>query len=887
MLHHIVTDWSDTTNLSARSAALSDSSPIYSAGELSVILATLPLAGVVRRRDGGRELRIGDSVTVAELQALEWLSGSDIPDAGPEQSQLYVPQNAGPTRIGDLPPSLRADGHLDILITELPANGTVLQADGVTPMATGQVVSPSQLAASLFVPVPDACGKISLLRYRVFRSSLEIAQKSILVVVGPNVAVAMTALTAPSTGGATIEPLATALLIGAALSTNALSAIAAPADQSAVKSSGGQQPRDLGANVAAVRETDQPRNTANESSVPPKLSEKDAASPVETTSSIDSTTQRSHRIGSSSPPLAGPFLKFSTQPGDQQIFAAPVVPKLTVLQLNNEAGPSSATQFVPVPLIFSSGANSSSSQTVIPPSVTPPVVIIPAAPTANNDSGFVVRHGTITIAASALLANDLGTSGASFSMTGVSDPVNGSVSYDPLTQSVSFVPTVGYSGTTSFKYSITDANGMTASANVNLYAIADESLFGAGAVPGLVTANDPNAVELGVQFTATEDGLISGLRFYKGPDNIGPHVANLWSSSGALLATASFTTETASGWQQVNFTTPVLITAGSTYTASYHTDGNYSADVNYFASPFTNADLTAIGSVYAYGSNSAFPTNSFNNTNYWVDVVYSKLLPAPLALNDGGLLVGENGSIAIADATLLANDSSPNNLPLSFAGVSNPSNGTVSYDAATHAITFVPTAGYQGAASFNYAVTDGGGGVGTGKVNLLVGDLSTQTLFSSSSVPAIASVNDPNSVELGFKFETTANGEITGMRFYKGPDNLGPHVANLWSSTGTLLASATFTNETASGWQQVDFVAPVAVTAGTTYVASYHTDGNYSADPNFFATDHTNGMLIAPGTPSSGGNGVYAYGNSSLFPTNSYNSTGYGVDVLFKAQLTS
>jgi len=102
-----------------------------------------------------------------------------------------------------------------------------------------------------------------------------------------------------------------------------------------------------------------------------------------------------------------------------------------------------------------------------------------------------------------------------------------------------------------------------------------------------------------------------------------------------------------------------------------------------------------------------------------------------------------------------------------------------------------------------------------------------------------------------------------------------------------LLASATFTNETASGWQQVDFVAPVAVTAGTTYVASYHTDGNYSADPNFFATDHTNGMLIAPGTPSSGGNGVYAYGNSSLFPTNSYNSTGYGVDVLFKAQLTS
>ena len=45
--------------------------------------------------------------------------------------------------------------------------------------------------------------------------------------------------------------------------------------------------------------------------------------------------------------------------------------------------------------------------------------------------------------------------------------------------------------------------------------------------------------------------------------------------------------------------------------------------------------------------------------------------------------------------------------------------------------------------------------------------------------------------------------------------------ASLWSSTGTLLATGTFSNETASGWQELDFSSPVAVTAGTTYVASY------------------------------------------------------------------
>jgi hypothetical protein len=33
--------------------------------------------------------------------------------------------------------------------------------------------------------------------------------------------------------------------------------------------------------------------------------------------------------------------------------------------------------------------------------------------------------------------------------------------------------------------------------------------------------------------------------------------------------------------------------------------------------------------------------------------------------------------------------------------------------------------------------------------------------------------------------------------------------------------------------------------------------------------------------------GVYAYGSSGLLPTNGFNSTSYGVDVLFKAQLAT
>jgi hypothetical protein len=66
------------------------------------------------------------------------------------------------------------------------------------------------------------------------------------------------------------------------------------------------------------------------------------------------------------------------------------------------------------------------------------------------------------------------------------------------------------------------------------------------------------------------------------------------------------------------------------------------------------------------------------------------------------------------------------------------------------------------------------------------------------------------------KFRADSNGFVTGLRFYKGPQNTGSHVGHLWTSTGTLLASVTFTGESASGWQQVTLPTPVAVTANTT-----------------------------------------------------------------------
>src|SRR5262245_54897015 len=94
-------------------------------------------------------------------------------------------------------------------------------------------------------------------------------------------------------------------------------------------------------------------------------------------------------------------------------------------------------------------------------------------------------------------------------------------------------------------------------------------------------------------------------------------------------------------------------------------------------------------------------------------------------------------------------------------------------------------------------------------------------IWPSANVPAVIDAGPDSAVELGVTFRSNTNGYITGIRFYKGPNNTGTHLGNLWTSTGTLLARATFTNETASGWQQANFSTPVAITANALYVASY------------------------------------------------------------------
>ena len=265
------------------------------------------------------------------------------------------------------------------------------------------------------------------------------------------------------------------------------------------------------------------------------------------------------------------------------------------------------------------------------------------------------------------------------------------------------------------------ANLESPSAGTNVTVSCPCSIFGTNPPPSAnVDSGDASSVNVGMKFTSDASGPVTGVRFYKAAANTGTHTGSLWSSSGALLAQGTFSGESASGWQQMTFSSPVTISAGTTYVVSYFTSvGHYSLSENWFypapsapapdgagvdhAAPLHPVLATASNGngVYAYGSAPAFPdqatTGKLGGTNYWVDVLFSPSgsLSAPGAPTSVGAVAANasaqvtwtapgNGGSGItsyavtphAGATTLSPTVITGNPPVTTATVTGLTNGT-------------------------------------------------------------------------------------------------------------------------------------------------------------------------------------------------------------------
>jgi methionine-rich copper-binding protein CopC len=526
------------------------------------------------------------------------------------------------------------------------------------------------------------------------------------------------------------------------------------------------------------------------------------------------------------------------------------------------------------------------------------------APTSTITSpaaGAAIQSGTtVTITGTAVDAGG----GA---VAGVEVSTDGGNTWHPATGRASWSYTWSPNGLgqVTIKVRAVDDSGNleTPSAGVTVNVAGPISLWSSSTVPTVVSDGDASSTELGVKFRSDVSAYVLGVRFYKGSTNTGTHVGSLWTSTGTLLASATFTGETSTGWQQVLFSSPVPIAANTTYVVSYHApNGHYSEDDGYFASTgVTNGPLHALAAgvdgpngVYAYGSGSVFPTSNYQSANYWVDVVYNTTATdnTPPAVSSKS---PASGATNVATTTTVTATFTEPVQAATISFVLKDSGGNVvasslSYNSGTFTATLTPGAALANSATYTATVS---GALDTAGNQMAPVSWSFTTaaplgagpysIWSASAAPGTASDPDSSSTELGVKFRSDVAGYVTGVRFYKGSTNTGTHVGSLWSSTGTLLAQATFTGETATGWQQVLFSSPVAIAANTTYVASYHApNGHYAEDDNFFAsTGVDNYPLHALAAGVDGPNGVYAYGSGSVFPSNDYLSANYWVDVVF------
>jgi len=428
------------------------------------------------------------------------------------------------------------------------------------------------------------------------------------------------------------------------------------------------------------------------------------------------------------------------------------------------------------------------------------------------------------------------------------------------------------------------------------------SVWGASSTPANPSEADPDAVEVGMKFRADSDGVVTGVRFYKGSGNTGTHVGHLWSATGTQLASATFSNESATGWQQVLFSSPVAINANQTYVVSYYApNGHYADDANFFASSGADtAPLHALrdgvdgaNGVYRYGTGGGFPVNAYQSSNYWVDVVFDTSAndTTPPTVSSSS---PSSGATSVPSSTTVTATFSeavqPSSVNMAVTGPGSTAvAGSTAYDGPSRTATFTPSSALALSTTFTVTVSGAQDAAGNPmqQVSWTFTTAATNSgcpcsIWSASDAPSTGSSNDASAVELGVRFRASTNGYITGIRFYKGSNNTGAHVGTLWSNTGTQLAQVTFQNESASGWQKATFATPVAVNAGTTYVASYHTNVGFYAVTNggFASSGVSRGPLTALANGVDGANGVYRYGGGG-FPANTFQSSNYWVDVVF------
>ena len=432
-------------------------------------------------------------------------------------------------------------------------------------------------------------------------------------------------------------------------------------------------------------------------------------------------------------------------------------------------------------------------------------------PVAANDSASTDQDTPVVVSP---LTNDSDVDGDTLSISSFTQATNGTVT-DNGGGILTYTPNSGYVGTDSFTYTVSDGNGETDTATVNLTVLE---------VNQPPIANNDSA-------TTNEDTAV----------NISS-LANDTDSNGDTLSIASFT-------QGANGT----VTNNGDGTLTYAPNANFSGSDSF---SYTISDGRG-------GSDTAT-----------VNVTISPVNDDPAA-NDDTATVNEDDTVII---TVLNNDNDIDGDSVSIDSFGQGSNGTVT-DNGDGSLTYTPNGNYNGSDAFNYTVSDGNGGTDTASVNVTISPVNddptanddTATVNEDDTV-IITVLNNDNDIDgdsvsidsfgQGSNGTVTDNGDgsltYTPNGNYNGSDTFNYTVSDGNGGTDTATVDVTITPENdppvaADDSANTDQDTPVAVSP---LVNDSDVDGNTLSISSF--TQATNGIVTDNGddtllyTPNSG-----------------------------------
>ena len=258
---------------------------------------------------------------------------------------------------------------------------------------------------------------------------------------------------------------------------------------------------------------------------------------------------------------------------------------------------------------------------------------------------------------------------------------------------------------------------------------------------------------------------------------------------------------------------------------------------------------------------SGFPTQTFNATNYWVDVVFTttaaaatrRRRPSPprrptsgrhrrgrdrqrhrdVQRGDGRRAIDLDGTFELRDpaGALVAAD----------RHLRTPATRTATLDAdaprwrpsTTYTATVrggAPTRASRTSPATRWRPTSPGRSRRPPRATAAARAPARSS--AATATPGTASADRHRGGRARREVPRRRQRHVTAIRFYKGARNTGTHVGHLWTTTGTLLAHGHLhrRDRRRAGSRRAS-PSPVAITANTTYVASYYAPvGGYAVD---------------------------------------------------------